>query len=126
MDETHYPREGIANWVWTAVQPLLAVFAICPSRARYVILDFIGQRCTAAVTTDRYAGYAFIDAERRRVCCTRPAHRSGACRARGPLPGGRGGRCWCRCCPGAGRRCTRPGHVAHAFGHSGMGPGRGR
>ena len=68
MDETHYPREGIANWVWTAVQPLLAVFSIYPSRARYVILDFIGERCTAAVTTDRYAGYAFIDAERRQVC----------------------------------------------------------
>jgi transposase len=68
MDETHYPREGIANWVWAAVQPLLAVFAIYPSRARYVILDFIGDKCTAAVTSDRYAGYAFIDAERRQVC----------------------------------------------------------
>jgi len=68
MDETHYPREGIANWVWAAVQPLLAVFAIYPSRARYVILDFIGDKCTAAVTTDRYAGYAFIDNERRQIC----------------------------------------------------------
>jgi transposase len=68
MDETHYPREGIANWVWAAVQPLLAVFAIYPSRARYVILDLIGQNCTAAVTTDRYAGYAFIELERRQVC----------------------------------------------------------
>jgi transposase len=68
MDETRYPREGIANWVWTAVQPLLAVFAIYPSRARYVILDFIGERCSAAVTTDRYAGYAFIDTGRRQVC----------------------------------------------------------
>ena len=68
MDETHYPREGIANWVWAAVQPRLAVFAIYPSRARYVILDFIGQKCTAAVTSDRYASYAFIDNERRQVC----------------------------------------------------------
>ena len=68
MDETHYPREGIANWVWAAVQPLLAVFAIYPSRARYVILDFIGEKCTAAVTSDRYAGYTFIDAERRQIC----------------------------------------------------------
>ncbi len=66
MDETHYPREGIGNWVWAAVQPLLAVFAIYPSRARYV--DFIGRDCTAALTTDRYAGYAFIDAQRRQVC----------------------------------------------------------
>ena len=40
MDETHYPREGIANWVWAAVQTLLAVFAIYPSRAWYVILVF--------------------------------------------------------------------------------------
>jgi transposase len=68
MDETHYPRAGIANWVWAAVQPLLAVFAIYPSRARYVILDFIGDKCTAAVTSDRYAGYAFIDTERRQIC----------------------------------------------------------
>ena len=68
MDETHYPREGVNNWVWAAVQPLLAVFAIYPSRARYVILDFIGERCAAVVTTDRYAGYAFIDPERRQVC----------------------------------------------------------
>ena len=64
----HYPREGISNWVWAAVQPLLAVFAIYPSRARYVILDFIGEQCTAVVTSDRYAGYAFIDPERRQVC----------------------------------------------------------
>ena len=68
MDETHYPREGITNWVWAAVQPLLAVFAIYPSRARYVILDFIGEHCAAVVTTDRYAGYAFIDPERLQVC----------------------------------------------------------
>ena len=68
MDETHYPREGISNWVWAAVQPLLAVFAIYPSRARYVILDFIGEKCTATVTSDRYAGYAFIDVQRRQIC----------------------------------------------------------
>ena len=68
MDETHYPREGIANWVWAAVQPLLAVLAIYPSRARYVILDFIGAKCSATITTDRYAGYAFIDTERRQIC----------------------------------------------------------
>ena len=32
MDETHYPREGAGNWVWAAVQPLLAVFAIYPCK----------------------------------------------------------------------------------------------
>ena len=68
MDETHYPREGVANWVWAAVQPKLAVFAIYPTRARYVIPQLIGADCTAAVTTDRYAAYAFIDPQRRQVC----------------------------------------------------------
>ena len=68
MDETHYPREGAGNWVWAAVQPLLAVFGVYPSRARYVILDFIGEQCAAVVTTDRYAAYAFMDPERRQVC----------------------------------------------------------
>ena len=69
MDETHYRREGIAsNWVWAAVQPLLAVFAIYPSRARYVILDLIGENCGAVVTSDRYAGYAFLDDDHRQIC----------------------------------------------------------
>lgn len=77
MDETHYPREGVGNWVWAAVQPLLAVFAIYPSRARYVILDFIGEKAGEpaandtrgpVVTTDRYAAYAYMDAERRQIC----------------------------------------------------------
>jgi transposase len=30
--------------------------------------DLIGPNCTAAVTSDRYAGYAFIDNERQQVC----------------------------------------------------------
>jgi transposase len=68
MDETHYPREGIANWVWAAVQPTMAVFAIYPTRARYVIPDLIGADCKAVLTTDRYAAYAFVDVERRQVC----------------------------------------------------------
>ena len=47
--------------MWAPVQAPLAVFAVYPSRARYVILAFTGEKCAAVVTTDRYAGYAFID-----------------------------------------------------------------
>jgi transposase len=69
MDETHYPREGFgSHWVCAAVQPLLAVFAIYPSRARHVIHDMIGERFAGVLTSDRYAGYAFIDPQRRQVC----------------------------------------------------------
>jgi transposase len=68
MDETRYPREGSANWVWGVIQPKLAVFCILPSRARYVITDLIGQVPLGVVVSDRYAGYAHIDAGRRQVC----------------------------------------------------------
>ena len=68
MDETHHPRKGAGNWVWAAVQPLLAVFAIDPSRARYLLHDLIGTQPSAVVTTDRYASYAFLDPEQRQIC----------------------------------------------------------
>ena len=68
MDETRYPREGCANWVWAAVQPKLAVFSILPSRARYVALDLIGAAPKGVVVSDRYAAYAYIDAHQRQVC----------------------------------------------------------
>ena len=68
MDETHHRREGGRYWVWAAIQPLLAVFAIYPSRARYVIADIIGKDCEATITTDRYSAYAHLDVERRQIC----------------------------------------------------------
>ena len=68
MDETHYRRESTAHWVWAAVQPKLAVFSLYPSRARYVIRDIIGVDCQAAITSDRYSAYAFIEPARRQVC----------------------------------------------------------
>ena len=68
MDETSYPREGSANWVWAVVQPKLAVFNVLPSRARYVIHNLIGQAPQGVVVSDRYAAYAYIDAGRRQVC----------------------------------------------------------
>ena len=68
VDETRYPREGSANWVWGAIQPRLAVFKVLPSRARYVLHDLIGQAPQAVVVSDRYAAYAYLDAERRQVC----------------------------------------------------------
>ena len=68
VDETRYPREGSANWVWGVIQPKLAIFSILPSRARYVITDLRGEVPKGVVVSDRYAGYAHIDASRRQVC----------------------------------------------------------
>ena len=50
------------------LQPSLVVYSILPSRARYVINDLIGKTPTAVVVSDRYAGYAHIDASQRQVC----------------------------------------------------------
>ncbi len=84
MDETGYPREGSANWVWAAVQPKLAVFTILPSRARYVLQSIVGAVPHGVVVSDRYAAYAYIDNDKRQVCWahlirdfTRMSQRSG-------------------------------------------------
>ena len=69
MDETRYGREGsTGNWVWAAIQQRLAIYAVLPSRARYVIHDLIGEKPAAVVVSDRYAGYAYVDAQQRQVC----------------------------------------------------------
>jgi transposase len=68
MDETRYPREGSANWVWAAVQPKLALYSVLPSRARYVINEFIGAEPRCILVSDRYAGYAHLGPEQRQVC----------------------------------------------------------
>lgn len=68
MDETSYPREGSANWVWAAVQPRLAVFSILPSRARYVIESIVGAVPHGVVVSDRYVAYAYIHSSKRQVC----------------------------------------------------------
>ena len=90
MDETRYPREGSANWVWGAVQPKLAVFCVLPSRARYVAQDLLGQSPKGVLVTDRYAVYDFVGAEQRQVCWahllrdfTRIAERQGVARTVG-------------------------------------------
>lgn len=68
VDETRFPREGSANWVWAVVQPKLAVFTILPSRARYVIRNLIGDNPQGVVVSDRYAAYAYVDVGQRQVC----------------------------------------------------------
>ena len=69
MDETRYPREGTSgSWVWTVVQPQLAIFSVLPSRARYVIHGLIGEQPQGVVVSDRYAAYAHVPAEQRQLC----------------------------------------------------------
>jgi transposase len=72
MDEARYPREGTnGNGVWGAVSAKLAVYSVLPSRARYVIDSLIGEKPQGIVVSDRYAAYAHIPAQQRRVCWVR-------------------------------------------------------
>jgi transposase len=69
MDETRYPREGAANWVWSVVTPTLAYYySLMPSRARYVATDLVGQQFNGVLVSDRYAVYDWVDASQRQVC----------------------------------------------------------
>ena len=68
MDETRYPREGTANWVWAAVLPKLVVFNILPSRARYVAKEMLGEQPKALLVSDRYVVYNWVDVQQRQVC----------------------------------------------------------
>ena len=68
MDETRYPREGAASWVWAAVLPKLVVFNILPSRARYVAKEMIGEEPKALLVSDRYVVYNWVDVQQRQVC----------------------------------------------------------
>jgi len=53
MDESP-TKEGPARaWLWTAVAPTFAVFAICLSRAATAIGQLLGDRFTGTINCDR-------------------------------------------------------------------------
>lgn len=68
LDETPYPREGAGNWAWGVVTPLVALYSLLPSRARYVAHGLIGEQAIGTVVSDRYAVYDYVDVAQRQVC----------------------------------------------------------
>lgn len=68
MDETRYPREGSANWVWAVVTPKVAWYSVLPSRARYIATSLVGEKFNGVLVSDRYAVYNYVDAQKRQIC----------------------------------------------------------
>lgn len=67
-DETRWPQAGRTQWLWVVVSGLVSVFTIAASRGSQVIKELLGEDYTGVVGSDRYSGYAWLDATWRQVC----------------------------------------------------------
>ena len=68
LDETRFPREGGANWVWVMSTPMVVTYSLYPSRARYVAQTLMGEPAQGVVVSDRYAVYEYVDVHHRQIC----------------------------------------------------------
>ena len=75
-DETSY-RQGNADgenpenrggWLWVIATPLVAYFEIHLYRAAEVAKELLGKNFAGILSSDRYAGYAWVDFSRRQLC----------------------------------------------------------
>jgi transposase len=68
VDETGW-REGRRRaWLWTAVTEALGAFRVAPGRGRDDFAGLMGRSPPGVVTSDRYAAYAHLPADRRQIC----------------------------------------------------------
>jgi transposase len=67
MDETPTKQANRKVWLWTALTKRFTVFAVRLSRAAEVPKELLGEKYSGVVTSDRYAGYDWID--KRQLCC---------------------------------------------------------
>ena len=67
-DETGW-REGTRRmWLWTAVTPLVTVFALLATRGRIGAQTLLGATFAGIVGSDRWSGYTWVDPAQRQVC----------------------------------------------------------
>lgn len=67
-DETSHQSHTSRMWLWAQVTPWGAAFRIDPSRGKLAAQALLGKAPQGVIVSDRYAGYAWIDASRRQVC----------------------------------------------------------
>lgn len=73
MDETGWfegPENGRSAraWLWLATTASVAVFLISPSRGAKVARSMLGANFAGLLGSDRWSGYAWVDAARRQLC----------------------------------------------------------
>lgn len=67
-DETGWKVAGKGAQLWAASGAGVALFRIAPSRSQAEARALLGEGFEGIVGTDRYAGYSFLEAERRQLC----------------------------------------------------------
>ena len=67
-DETRWPHDGHNWWLWMVRSAQATVFVLSPSRGGRVIRELIGADYHGVVTSDRYAGYNWLDPAFRQLC----------------------------------------------------------
>jgi len=60
-DETRWPHDGRNWWLWMVRSPQATVFVLSPSRGGRVIRELTLADYHGVVTSDRYAGYNWLD-----------------------------------------------------------------
>ncbi len=67
-DETGWRECNIKAWLWVAVTPLVAVFAIARSRGAKVAKYLLGETFAGILVSDRWSAYTFVSSKRRQLC----------------------------------------------------------
>ncbi len=68
MDETGWHEATQRRWVWTAVTPLVTLFAVLATRGRAGAQTLVGPDYGGIVGSDRWSAYTWVDPSRRQLC----------------------------------------------------------
>ena len=67
-DETSYKRGDENRWLWQICTDKLSCFMAHHSRGQVAAKKLLGENAEYVVVTDQYAGYHYIDQEKRQLC----------------------------------------------------------
>ena len=83
-DETGHKERGARHWLWLVATQCVAVFLAAATRSAQVARVALGEGFAGILVSDRYAAYAWVEAQRRQLCWahllrdfTKMAERSG-------------------------------------------------
>ena len=68
VDETSWPERVHRGWLGVATTPLVTVFLVLATRATEGAQTLLGDTFAGIVGSDRWAGYNWLDPQRRQLC----------------------------------------------------------
>lgn len=67
-DETRHKRDNENRWMWQVCTKELSCFMVHYSRGQQAAKKLLGDNLEGVVVTDQYAGYHYIDQDKRQLC----------------------------------------------------------